>query len=196
MPSTPFPLFYLVCTTDLFNQFWHPQNFNLVRGNWVNTGLYHQMYPWNEAVGYLKSYFWDCTDAATSVLRELNHAPSPQYSQLSFPYLNLPWFLWPVLALLCNHLHIKGVRTVRKGYQVHGNGVDGGGGGRESVNPNSGSHSKLLCIISMAVTCFLRMLPHSSLLAMFYVISSCVAQLPQTGVRKADGILLTQDKVI
>lgn len=32
-------------------------------------------------------------------------------------------------------------------------------GGRESVNPNSRSHSKLLGIIFMAITYFLRMLP-------------------------------------
>lgn len=83
---------------------------------------------------------------------------------------------------------------MREGYQVHGNGGNGGGK-RESVNPNSGSHSKLRCIISMAITC-LRMFPPSSLLPMFYAISSFVAQLTQTGVRKADGILPTQDEVI
>lgn len=67
-----------------------------------------------------------------------------------------------------------------------------GGRGAESMDHRAGSHSKLLCVASLAITRFLRMLPSSSLL----LISFCVVQLRQTGVRKADGILPTQDEVV
>lgn len=48
------------------------------------------------------------------------------------------------------------------------------GEGVGSVNHGSESYSKRLCVTSLAVTCFLRMLPSSCLLPVFSMLSVSV----------------------
>lgn len=67
-------------------------------------------------------------------------------------------------------------------------------GGRESVNHDPGSNSKLLSVTFMAITCFLRIYPPFSLLPIFYAISSFMVQLRQAGVRKQMEFLLHRMK--
>lgn len=155
----------------------------------VYTTRYIHKVKWKSISKVILRLYWE----ATSVPRDLKHA-----SQLTLGLRALParsqsaWLLWPVLALLCNHLHIKGVRTVREGCQLHGN----GGGEAEKVWTMVQGLTVNCCVTSITITCFLQMLPSSSPLPMFYVISFWAAQLRQDGVRKADGILLTPDEVI
>lgn len=155
----------------------------------VYTTRYIHKVKWESISKVILRLYWE----ATSVPKDLKHA-----SQLTLRLIALlilsqsAWLLWPVLALLCNYLHIKGVRTVREGCQLHGN----GDGEAQKVWTMVQGLTVNCCVTSIAITCFLRMLPSSSPLPTFYVISFWAAQLRQDGVRKADGILPIPDEVI